>query len=193
MRGCVAFWAGEPCPYIRGLDYQNATVDCTICRFSLFWLINTKMQLSYDDYLNAVLGGWPGKSMGGAISARFEGHKAWIEIAPDAMFPDTMPPNDDLDLQVLWLGVYFDAVPDEDEPKRATNVAPFRGVGSRVSERTGVRRGCTVRAVVGQDGAPGAGAVLRIRSGFFASYRPDRNLLRVSGAHAHLPRRARRI
>ena len=63
------------------------------------------MQLSYDNYLNAVLGGWLGKSMGGAIGARFEGHKAWIEIAPDAMFPDAMPPNDDLDLQVLWLGV----------------------------------------------------------------------------------------
>lgn len=63
------------------------------------------MRLSYARYLDQVLGGWIGNSMGGAIGARFEGHKRWIEISPDEMFPPTMPPNDDLDLQVLWLKV----------------------------------------------------------------------------------------
>ena len=63
------------------------------------------MQLSYARYLDQILGGWIGKSMGGAIGARFEGYKGWIELAPDQMFPPTMPPNDDLDLQVLWLKV----------------------------------------------------------------------------------------
>jgi ADP-ribosylglycohydrolase len=63
------------------------------------------MHLSYDRYLDQILGGWIGKSMGGAIGARFEGHKGWIEISPAEMFPPTMPPNDDLDLQVLWLKV----------------------------------------------------------------------------------------
>ncbi len=63
------------------------------------------MNLSYNRYLDAVLGGWLGKSMGGAIGARFEGNKGWIEVAPDALFPAQMPPNDDLDLQVLWLHV----------------------------------------------------------------------------------------
>lgn len=63
------------------------------------------MQLHYDQYLDQVLGGWIGKSMGGAIGARFEGHKGWIELRAEAMFPDAMPPNDDLDLQVLWLKV----------------------------------------------------------------------------------------
>ena len=63
------------------------------------------MRISYDRYVDQVLGGWIGKSMGGAIGARFEGNKGWIEISPDEMFPERMPPNDDLDLQVVWLKV----------------------------------------------------------------------------------------
>ncbi len=63
------------------------------------------MEISYSRYLDQVLGGWIGKSMGGAIGARFEGTKGWIEIGPDEMFPEEIPPNDDLDLQVLWLKV----------------------------------------------------------------------------------------
>jgi ADP-ribosylglycohydrolase len=63
------------------------------------------MQITYERYLDQILGGWIGKSMGGAIGARFEGNKGWIEIPPSEMFPAKMPPNDDLDLQVLWLKV----------------------------------------------------------------------------------------
>jgi hypothetical protein len=63
------------------------------------------MQLDYRTYLDRILGGWIGKSMGGAVGARFEGTKDWIEINPAEMFPAKMPPNDDLDLQVLWLKV----------------------------------------------------------------------------------------
>jgi len=63
------------------------------------------MHITYERYLDKILGGWIGKSAGGAIGARFEGYKGWIEIGPDEMFPDKMPPNDDLDLQVVWLQV----------------------------------------------------------------------------------------
>lgn len=62
------------------------------------------LQIPYDRYLDQVLGGWIGKSAGGAIGARFEGYKGWVEVSPDKMFPEKMPPNDDLDLQVVWLG-----------------------------------------------------------------------------------------
>jgi ADP-ribosylglycohydrolase len=62
------------------------------------------LQLNYARYLDQVLGGWIGKSIGGTIGARFEGNKGWIEI-PAEMFPAIVPPNDDLDLQVLWLKV----------------------------------------------------------------------------------------
>ena len=63
------------------------------------------MKISREVYHDKVLGGWIGKCAGGAVGARFEGKKHWIEISPKEMFPPTMPPNDDLDLQVLWLKV----------------------------------------------------------------------------------------
>jgi ADP-ribosylglycohydrolase len=68
-------------------------------RKNLPWL-----QIDYETYLDRILGGWIGKSIGGTIGARFEGNKGWIEI-PAELFPPVVPPNDDLDLQVLWLKV----------------------------------------------------------------------------------------
>ncbi|MBE7489967.1 MAG: ADP-ribosylglycohydrolase family protein [Candidatus Omnitrophica bacterium] len=61
--------------------------------------------ISYEDYLDKTLGGWIGKSIGGTVGAFYEGDKSWIEIDPRTMFPREVPPNDDLDLQVLWLKV----------------------------------------------------------------------------------------
>ena len=63
------------------------------------------MHIRYDEYIDRILGGWIGKSLGGTIGARFEGKKEWIEHPPAELFPATIPPNDDLDLQVLWLKV----------------------------------------------------------------------------------------
>ena len=58
------------------------------------------MQLDYRTYLDKILGGWIGKSIGGTLGARFEGVKAWIELDLDDVIPEEIPPNDDLDLQV---------------------------------------------------------------------------------------------
>lgn len=58
-----------------------------------------------DNYYERVLGGWLGKCIGGTIGARFEGNKNWIEVPREQLFPETVPPNDDLDLQILWLKV----------------------------------------------------------------------------------------
>ena len=63
------------------------------------------MKIDYATYLDHVLGGWIGKSIGGTVGARFEGNKGWIEIDRKDLFPDKVPPNDDLDLQILWLKV----------------------------------------------------------------------------------------
>ncbi|GAA4335113.1 ADP-ribosylglycohydrolase family protein [Flaviaesturariibacter amylovorans] len=61
------------------------------------------MQLTQERYFDKVLGGWVGKCAGGILGAPIEGFKRFnnIEIN-DALF-DTNFPNDDLDLQVLWL------------------------------------------------------------------------------------------
>lgn len=63
------------------------------------------MPLSYDEYFDRILGGWFGKCLGGAVGAPWECYKGWIELPIEHAVPKVMPPNDDLDLQVLWLSV----------------------------------------------------------------------------------------
>lgn len=63
------------------------------------------MDIAYEVYLDKIYGGWLGKCIGGTIGARFEGQKHWIEPGDEGLFPDEVPPNDDLDLPVLWLKV----------------------------------------------------------------------------------------
>lgn len=61
------------------------------------------LELNYKDYLNKVHGGWIGKCIGGAIGAMQENNKSLMDYTVENVFPGTIPPNDDLDLQVLWL------------------------------------------------------------------------------------------
>lgn len=61
--------------------------------------------LTYSTYLDKVYGGWYGKCLGGAAGAPVEGVKSIIEVDHyrSIMNPDL--PNDDLDIQLLWLEV----------------------------------------------------------------------------------------
>ena len=61
------------------------------------------MEITYQNYLDAVYGGWLGKCIGGAIGAMQENNKGLLDYTIDNVFPAEIPPNDDLDLQVLWL------------------------------------------------------------------------------------------
>ncbi|MCG6927242.1 MAG: ADP-ribosylglycohydrolase family protein [Acidobacteria bacterium] len=59
--------------------------------------------LDYATYHDKVLGGWAGKCAGGVVGAPLEGFKRFHDLElRDEMF-DTAVPNDDLDLQILWL------------------------------------------------------------------------------------------
>ena len=62
-------------------------------------------KIEYSEFLDKVHGCWYGKCLGGAAGAPVEGIKKLIDINDftDIYNPDL--PNDDLDLQLLWLDV----------------------------------------------------------------------------------------
>lgn len=61
------------------------------------------MKLDFATYKNKVHGGWIGKCAGGILGAPIEGIKAFNDIPlTDDLFAVNYP-NDDLDLQLLWL------------------------------------------------------------------------------------------
>ncbi len=62
-----------------------------------------KRTLSYKDYFNKVYGCLIGKTVIGTLGAPFEGVKMPLELKFSPEMINTMLPNDDLDLQVLWL------------------------------------------------------------------------------------------
>ncbi|QGQ94133.1 ADP-ribosylglycohydrolase family protein [Paenibacillus psychroresistens] len=72
-----------------------------------------KKQISYELYLDKVYGAWLGKSIAGTIGAPYEGRKELFDYDYDPKAIAEMLPNDDLDLQVIWLhvletkGIYF--------------------------------------------------------------------------------------
>lgn len=62
------------------------------------------MKISFSEYNNKVLGGWIGKCFGGAAGAAVEGFKEILDFPFEKTFnPDI--PNDDLDIQLLWLDI----------------------------------------------------------------------------------------
>lgn len=61
--------------------------------------------LKYKTYLDKVYGCWLGKCVSGTIGAPYEGMKQRLDFAYSPVFLEELIPNDDLDLQVLWLSV----------------------------------------------------------------------------------------
>lgn len=64
-----------------------------------------KKQITYENYYDKVYGGWLGKCIGGAAGAPIEGVKKLIEHEHFREVFRWDLPNDDLDLQLLWLEV----------------------------------------------------------------------------------------
>jgi ADP-ribosylglycohydrolase len=63
------------------------------------------MNLHQDDYRDKVLGCWFGKNVGGTLGAPFEGYRQFnhIDFYVQKDLEGQPLPNDDLDIQLLWL------------------------------------------------------------------------------------------
>jgi ADP-ribosylglycohydrolase len=59
--------------------------------------------IAYKQYLDKIWGGWIGKCAGGILGAPIEGFKCFHSLDFSEELFKTNYPNDDLDLQVLWL------------------------------------------------------------------------------------------
>lgn len=61
--------------------------------------------MNYENYFDKVYGCWMGKCVSGNIGAPYEGMKQKLDLEYSPDYLNEMLPNDDLDLQVLWLEV----------------------------------------------------------------------------------------
>lgn len=64
-----------------------------------------KNKITYQDYFSKVYGCWLGKCIAGNVGAPYEGMKQKLSLKYTPEYLEKMLPNDDLDLQVLWLEV----------------------------------------------------------------------------------------
>ena len=62
-------------------------------------------KIDYNEFVDKVHGCWYGKCLGGAAGAPVEGIKKVIEVEDFSEIYNPDLPNDDLDLQLLWLDV----------------------------------------------------------------------------------------
>ncbi|MGB3852093.1 MAG: ADP-ribosylglycohydrolase family protein [Tunicatimonas sp.] len=60
-------------------------------------------EITFAKYVDKVRGGWIGKCAGGILGAPIEGYKTFHDITIDDRLFENNFPNDDLDLQILWL------------------------------------------------------------------------------------------
>ncbi len=60
-------------------------------------------ELDFKVYQDKVLAAWLGKSIGGTVGAYVENHKELKRMTAAELWPPKIPPNDDLDIQLVWL------------------------------------------------------------------------------------------
>jgi ADP-ribosylglycohydrolase len=70
--------------------------------------IGRNFPLNKELFAEKVLGGWLGKSIGGTLGAPYEGKKEILNLSFYDPVPEGSVPNDDLDLQLVWLHVLQD-------------------------------------------------------------------------------------
>lgn len=62
------------------------------------------MRLTLETYRDKVMGCWAGKNVGGVLGAPFEGKRQYNDVTfYQQNLSKGTPPNDDLDLQLVWL------------------------------------------------------------------------------------------
>lgn len=61
------------------------------------------MKLSYETYCDKVKACWIGKNIGGTMGTPYEGKRELLDVKGYVTAPGEPLPNDDLDLQLVWL------------------------------------------------------------------------------------------
>lgn len=61
------------------------------------------MKLNFSSYKDKVYACWIGKNIGGTMGGPYEGVRHTLDVKGFKTLPDEVLPNDDLDLQLIWL------------------------------------------------------------------------------------------
>ena len=61
------------------------------------------MNLTKEQYYDRVYAAWIGKNIGGTLGGPYEGKREYLDVRGFTTEPGTPLPNDDLDLQLVWL------------------------------------------------------------------------------------------
>ena len=81
-----------------------------------------KMKINKEEYINKVYGCWTGKNIGGTIGAPYEGKKEMLDVTGFISQKGEPLPNDDLDLQLVWLKAMLEVGP---KALNANNLADY--------------------------------------------------------------------
>ncbi len=70
-----------------------------------------KTELDFDSYCDRIHAAWLGKSIGGAVGAALENHKELKNLPSEKLWPDDIPANDDMDIQIVWFEALLEKGP----------------------------------------------------------------------------------